>query len=79
MKIIRLEIPESLLWQTGESSEQLRARAQFLLALKFFELGQITSGQAAELSKVSRVEFLLRRVSKRLLWPIWTRGNKPRK
>jgi predicted HTH domain antitoxin len=60
MKTIALEIPESLLWQTGESTEQLRTRAQFLLALKFFELGQITSGQAAELSKLSRVEFLFK-------------------
>ena len=31
-----------------------------MLALKMFELGEITSGQAAEISKVSRVEFLLR-------------------
>jgi hypothetical protein len=60
VKTIRLEIPESLLWQTGESAEQLKGRAQFLLALKFFELGQITSGQAAELSKLSRVEFLFK-------------------
>jgi predicted HTH domain antitoxin len=60
MKTIPLEIPESLLWQTGESTEQLRARAQFLLALKLFELGQITCGQAAELSRLSRVEFLFK-------------------
>ena len=60
MKTIALEIPESLLWQTGESVERLKARAQFLLALKFFELGQITSGQAAELSGLTRVEFLFK-------------------
>src|SRR5438105_4856514 len=60
MKTIALEIPESLLWQTGESTEQLKARAQFLLALKLFELGQVTSGQAAELSRMSRVEFLFK-------------------
>ena len=58
MKTIALELPASLLWQTGESEKQLKARAQFLLALKFFELGQMTSGQAAELSQMSRVEFL---------------------
>lgn len=60
MKTIALEIPESLLFQTGESAEQLRGRAQFLLALKLFELGQITSGQAAQLCQLSRVAFLLK-------------------
>jgi predicted HTH domain antitoxin len=58
MKTIAFELPESLLWQTGVSKEQLKARGQFLLALKFFELGQLTSGQAAELSGLSRVAFL---------------------
>lgn len=60
MKTIAVEIPESLVWQSGQSEDQVRARAQFLLALKLFELGEITSGQAAELSKLSRVEFLLK-------------------
>jgi hypothetical protein len=60
VKTIPLEVPESLLFQTGESREQLRSRAQFLLALKFFELGQLTSGQAAELCGISRVEFILK-------------------
>ena len=60
MKTIALEIPESLVWQTGQSEDQVKARAQFLLALKLFEMGEITSGQAAELSKLSRVQFLLK-------------------
>lgn len=60
MKTISLEIPEALLWQTGQTPEQLKARAQFLLALKFFELGQMTSGQAAKLSGLTRVEFLFK-------------------
>jgi hypothetical protein len=60
VKTIALEIPESLLWQTGESTEQLKARAQFLLALKLFEIGQITSGQAATLCGIGRVEFIFK-------------------
>jgi predicted HTH domain antitoxin len=59
MKTIALEVPESLLWQTGASREEVKRRAQFLLALKLFEVGQITSGQAALLSGQSRVAFLL--------------------
>ena len=58
--MISVEVPESLIWQTGKSEEQVKAHAQFLLALKMFELGEITSGQAAEISKTSRVEFLSR-------------------
>jgi len=60
VKTIALEIPESLLWQTGESASELRERAQFLLALKLFEISQITSGQAAALCRITRVEFLLK-------------------
>jgi hypothetical protein len=60
MKTIALEVPEALIWQTGKSEEQVKARAQFLLALKLFELGEITSGQAADLSKITRIEFLAR-------------------
>ena len=58
MKTIALEIPEALLWQSGASREEIKRQSQFLLALKLFEVGQITSGQAAALSGQSRVAFL---------------------
>jgi hypothetical protein len=36
----------------------LEQRSRFLLALKYFELDELTSGQAAAMSGMSRVEFL---------------------
>jgi predicted HTH domain antitoxin len=59
LKTITLEIPEALLWKGGESREAVRRESQFLLALKLFEVGKITSGQAAELSGLNRVDFIL--------------------
>jgi len=37
---------------------ELERRSKFLLALKFFELGEITSGQAARMADIGRVAFL---------------------
>lgn len=58
MKTITLELPESLFWQDAKSHVSVEHRSRFLLALKYFELGEITSGQAAAMSGMSRVEFL---------------------
>jgi Uncharacterised protein family (UPF0175) len=33
-------------------------RSRFLLALKYFELGEVTSGQAAKMCGMGRVSFL---------------------
>ena len=41
------------------SVEDLARQSQFLLALKYFEVGRLTSGQAAEMCGMSRVDFLL--------------------
>lgn len=43
--------------QGGE--EDLARQSQFLLALKFFELGRLTSSQAAEMCGMNRVDFLV--------------------
>ena len=58
MKTITLELPESLFWHDAKSHASIEHRSRFLLALKYFELGEITSGQAAAMSGLSRVEFL---------------------
>lgn len=44
---------------TGMTHEQFVAEAKFLLAAKMYELGRITSGQAARLCGKNRVDFLL--------------------
>jgi predicted HTH domain antitoxin len=52
MASIQVDLPESVL---GTAEE-----AKFLLALKLFELGRLSSSRAAELCAMNRVDFLLR-------------------
>jgi predicted HTH domain antitoxin len=58
MKTIQVQLPEALLLQPGITLEQLEKRSQFLLALKYFELGELSSGQAAQICGMSRSAFL---------------------
>ena len=57
MKTLAVNVPDSLLVHT--SDEDLARQSQFLLALKFFELGRLTSSQAAEMCAMNRVDFLV--------------------
>jgi predicted HTH domain antitoxin len=59
MGVIHVDLPESLLLSTGQSQEEFVRDAKFFVALKLFELGRISSGRAAEICGVPRVEFLL--------------------
>ena len=60
MASIQLDFPESVLLATGQSPDEFAREAKFLLALKLFELGRLSSGRAAELCELPRVEFLFR-------------------
>ena len=54
---VEIPVPDALLLHSKDlASMQLRSR--FLLAMKFFELGELSSGQAAEMCGISRVSFL---------------------
>jgi predicted HTH domain antitoxin len=55
-----LTIPYSddLLLSLKESPEQFEAEARLLLAVKLYELGRLSSGKAASLAGMERVEFL---------------------
>ena len=53
-----IEYGEDVLLGVGLSPEQFSEEAKFLLAAKFYELGKLTSGQAAKLCGKGRVEFL---------------------
>jgi predicted HTH domain antitoxin len=55
---IRIEYGEELLAGTGMSHEEFMEEARFLLAAKLYELGRITSGQAARMCGKNRVDFL---------------------
>lgn len=58
MKTIQLQVPETLLLDSVQSWAEVERRSQLLLALKYFELGQLTSGQAAAMCGIARTMFL---------------------
>jgi len=55
-----LKIPHSddLLLSLKESPEEFEAEARLLLAVKLYELGRLSTGRAASLAGMERVEFL---------------------
>ena len=56
---LMLEFPFDALALPGASPESLASEAKFMLALKLFEVGRLSSGKAGQLCGMGRVEFLL--------------------
>lgn len=59
MKTLMLELPVDGLPMAADLSENFADEARFLLALKLFELGRVSSGKAGKLCGLERVECLL--------------------
>ncbi|MCR4316478.1 MAG: UPF0175 family protein [Planctomycetes bacterium] len=59
MKNIVVEYPESLAIAANQSPDEFESEARKAMAVKLFELGRLTSGQAAMLLGIGRVEFLV--------------------
>ena len=59
MHTLRIPYPESLPALANQSKEEFEQEARLALAYKLYEMGRLTSGQAASLGGVSRVQFLL--------------------
>ena len=59
MKALQIEYPESWPDAAGSSAERFEDEARMALAMKLFEMGRLTSGQAAQLAGMSRAVFLL--------------------
>jgi predicted HTH domain antitoxin len=57
-RTLTIEYGEEILLGLGMSPSEFAAEATFLLAAKLYELGRLTSGQAAKLCGKERVEFL---------------------
>jgi predicted HTH domain antitoxin len=55
---MQIEYPESWMASTGSSPEHFESEARMALAMKLFEIGRLSSGQAAQLAGISRVTFL---------------------
>ena len=60
MSQIVLDIPERSMEALGDSPGTAGKELRLAAAMKLYEVGRLTSGGAAELAGVARVEFLAR-------------------
>jgi predicted HTH domain antitoxin len=56
---LTIEYGDDVLFSSGLTRQEFDQEARFLLAAKLYELGRLSSGQAARLSGKERVDFLL--------------------
>ena len=55
---ITFECPDDILQTLSETPEQFAEQGRMLIAVKLFELGRLSSGQAARFVGMERVVFL---------------------
>jgi predicted HTH domain antitoxin len=55
---VQIEVPEEVLISLKETPETISRQLSILAAVKLFELGKLSSGRAAQLAQMSRIEFL---------------------
>ncbi|GAB4401724.1 MAG: UPF0175 family protein [Anaerolineales bacterium] len=56
---VQVDIPETVLLAEKADEASFARELRTLAAVKLYELGRLSSGRAAELAGMSRVEFLL--------------------
>jgi predicted HTH domain antitoxin len=56
---LTIEYGDDVLFSSGLTRGEFDAEARFLLAAKLYDLGRLSSGQAARLCGKTRVDFLL--------------------
>jgi predicted HTH domain antitoxin len=57
MKTMTLKFPDDFELVVQTTPEEFEAQIRLMAALKMFELGKLSSGKAAELAGISRVDF----------------------
>lgn len=58
MKTLSISYPDSLLGSLHVSEAEFEREARMAMAVKLFDTGRLSSGQAAELAGMPRVHFL---------------------
>lgn len=58
MKQVVIDYPEGLPGLLKLSEAQFVVEVRFLVAAKLYEMGKLSSGKAAEMARMGRVEFL---------------------
>jgi predicted HTH domain antitoxin len=58
MRELTIAYPEELLLSLKEEPAEFESEARLLLAVKYYEMGRISSGMAARLAGMGRVAFL---------------------
>lgn len=54
---LMIDYPEGLETAVSTTKQEFAAQVRLMAALKMFELGKLSSGKAAQLAGISRVEF----------------------
>lgn len=57
MAELTLEYPDDLLVRSGKPRVEVEREMKFQLAVRFFEVGQLSLGKAAELAGWNRIRF----------------------
>ena len=58
MSTVHIDVPEEVLISLETDREAFSRELPLLAAVKLFELGRLSSGRAAQLAGISRVDFL---------------------